>query len=182
MILYDQVTSLKGCYLVSSQSVQDSEFKRSVIWTWRASGGLVIGCKITELISHAHVIMQDEEMKPYILHDGGPDNVKFGHMIHTQDKIWNSSIKVTDSVYITPLEDTVDEFIQGSAPKKSFSVIGCKKWSYAQLEKEIVRGYWIPIQAPDSLIFDVAVVQRWNEGFRYAEIRVETLSATVGRS
>src|SRR5262249_4160411 len=50
-------------------------------------------------------------------------------------------------------------------PKRRQVVLGYSGWGPGQLEGEIAAGAWLPVPRDEAILFDVALVDRWERAY-----------------
>lgn len=68
----------------------------------------------------------------------------------------------------SPSQKVLEAILQGRAPKSLRGVMGFAGWEPSQLEREIGRGSWLPMNAEASLVFDVSAEEMWAQAYRHA--------------
>jgi putative transcriptional regulator len=68
----------------------------------------------------------------------------------------------------SPSQKVLEAILHGRAPKSLRGVMGFAGWEPSQLEREIGRGSWLPMDAEASLVFDVSAEDMWAQAYRRA--------------
>src|SRR5262249_37152925 len=82
-------------------------------------------------------------------------------------------IAVGDRVRVTSsrgafdkLADDAEKGMTGSQdPKRRIVLLGYSGWGPGQLEGEIAAGAWLPVPLDESVLFDVAIDERWEKAY-----------------
>ena len=114
--------------------------------------------------------------------NGGPIAEEQGFILHTPQSNFSSSIRISDDVMVTTSLDLLRSIGTSNQPQNIFLSLGYSGWQEQQLEKEIVENDWLVIKADPSIIFDVAIEQRWQKAAEKLGINIATISSQMGKA
>ncbi|MDX1668858.1 MAG: YqgE/AlgH family protein [Limnobacter sp.] len=186
----DPEFSLTGQLLVAMPGMTDPRFERSVVYVCEHSSqgamGLIVN-KSTEISLSdlfAKVELEVRTIFPedsWVL-DGGPVSTERGFVLHSVDRVWNSSLTIDDEVAMTTSRDILEAVASGHAPKHWLITLGYSGWSKGQLEQELAANAWLNLPADRGLLFDEPLESRFNAAFRLMGIDPLMVSGTSGNA
>lgn len=174
-------------------SLKDPYFHRSVTYLCehndQGAMGLVINqpaqMTVNELLKQIDTI----EVKPDILstlegivYTGGPVSPERGFVLHTPQRGWSSSMKLSDSLMVTTSRDILESLGTLEAPDNYLVTLGYAGWSAGQLEDELAQNSWLTVPADDNLIFEVPVEKRWEAALARLGIHSWDISPDIGHA
>ena len=175
-------TSLAPGFLIASPPLGDPNFDRTVVLlaVHGESGalGFVVNraapLTLGELLSFAGY-GADKVSAPAPVFVGGPVQPSSGWILGVDLDVETPAeiIRVGERVRITSSRDAFDtlardvaELGPGAAdPKRRIVLLGYSGWAPGQLEGEIAAGAWLPVPMDESILFDVAIDQRWEKAY-----------------
>jgi putative transcriptional regulator len=183
-ITYNYGDNLKGYMLVASPSLEDENFKRTVIYVCehgtQGAMGLVINRPLKS-VTCADILEQirEKEKKPapspkadYPVFMGGPMDAHRGFILHSSDYVSKHTIGITDSVALTSSVDILEHIAEGKGPSNNMIVLGYAGWKPSQLEKEISDSSWFVVKPDYAILFD-AGGDKWRKANRLLGIAPE---------
>tara|TARA_B100001123_G_C15081933_1_gene936027 strand:- start:299 stop:958 length:660 start_codon:yes stop_codon:yes gene_type:complete len=162
------LSSLKDFLLVSTEEMDDSRFKETVILLIdhdkEGALGLVINKPLGEISigslvqnqKDINVIKKKElfNIKIPIFWGGPLDNNKI-LILHSKD-YKNQNTKIFEHLSISNDYDTLFAIAEKNGPKKSLVIIGISAWTIGQLEGEIIeKKYWVISEINEDIVFEV---------------------------
>jgi putative transcriptional regulator len=107
---------------------------------------------------------------------GGPVQPSSGWILCVDPSLRSEEsgvIAVGDRVRITSSRGAFDALARDAAvrgpgqpdPKRRMVLLGYSGWGPGQLEGEIAAGAWLPVPLDESVLFDVALPQRWERAY-----------------
>ncbi|MDY6906119.1 MAG: YqgE/AlgH family protein [Thermodesulfobacteriota bacterium] len=182
--------ALKGAFLIAMPALKDPNFFHSVvcICEYTASGtlGLVVNQLYPSLL--AKDVFQElnidylPERGEMPLYNGGPVNGGDVFVLHGPPFDWGGSFRITDDLAMTNTKDILEAIAVGNGPDLHMIVLGCAGWSGGQLESELKGNFWLTASLDVSIMFDVPVGRRWEEGMRRLNIDPALLSGISGNA
>lgn len=113
---------------------------------------------------------------------GGPVEAGRGFVIHSDDLLQESSLKIADGLALTATVDILRTIAEGRGPQHSLLALGYAGWGPGQLEAEIAANGWLNVQADPQLIFDDQAEQKWPNAIAKMGIALHHLSGTAGHA
>lgn len=175
-------SNLKNHLLVATPKLQDSWFKRSVIYVCQHHTRYgTMGIALTQRISHFSVheildqlqISYDQDSVSHLsLFAGGPVSPENGFVIHSPLGSWQSSMMVAKDVALTASRDILEAIARGHHPaKKTIIAMGHSGWAPGQLEAELRDSDWLVVPASPKLLFEVPRDNLWEEAIHSTGVR-----------
>ena len=137
--------SLQGKFLISSPNINDSIFKKSLIYIISdnedGSMGIIVNkpANKVNLTSLLGKNIKDSNLQPQVYY-GGPVELDKGFILHTNDyKNDKNHIKLDNGLILSNDFSTIKKIILGSGPSKSILALGYTGWSSFQLHTELKK-------------------------------------------
>lgn len=181
----NKYNSLKGKFLISSPSINDERFKKTLIYIISdnkdGSMGVIINkpalnIDISNLITDKEINMVE---KPKVYY-GGPVELDRGFIIHTNDykKSSNNTILENDLILSSDIS-VIKDILKGSGPSKSIFTIGYTGWESYQLQFEINNNAWFEIELSPNIIFSDNNKSKWDMALKKLGINKELLDRAI---
>lgn len=191
-------TSLKGQILIAMPGMEDSRFRKTVIYVCEHSPkgtmGIVLNRPMKNM-SFVDVLQQvqvlDEEdgvllpsaANSVTVFRGGPVETGRGFVLHSSDyKIDRSTQEIDDDVCMTETLEILKSLARGSGPEHAFLALGYAGWSGGQLETEIQQNGWLHGPSSLDLMFKEHVDRKYDSALASIGIDPALLSSTAGRA
>ena len=113
---------------------------------------------------------------------GGPVNPGAIFILHTSDKIWKNSLKVTDEVFMSTDYEAIEDIARGNRPKYYILTLGYTGWGPEQLNGEISDNAWISFPGDRHLIFEVDPADQINEISNNVGYDIRMISTDYGNA
>ena len=138
--------SLQGKFLISSPNINDSVFKKSLIYIISdnedGSMGIIVNkpaqrVNLTSLLGKniKNIIQQPQ------VYYGGPVELDKGFILHTNDYANDKNhIKLDNGLILSSDFSTIKEIALGKGPSKSILALGYTGWSSFQLHAELKKN------------------------------------------
>lgn len=142
----ENMTPEQGRILISEPLLNDSYFKRSVVFLTEHSENGSVGFVLNKPIDIPITdVIKDFPSFTTTLYVGGPVGKDTVHYIHTLGELIPDSVYVKDDIYWGGNFDRVKELIREGMIKKSQIrfFLGYSGWSPKQLEGEIENNAWL---------------------------------------
>ena len=182
-------TYLTGRFLIATPEMGDPRFKSAVIYicSHDNSGAMGIminkgkdGHKLSDMLENIGIEGQVRVADSQVLL-GGPVDIDRGFVLHSADYFKpETSLKLSDTLYLTSTKDILEALVQDEAPGKAMLAIGYSGWGAGQIERELQDNAWIVADGNDALIFDDNLEQKWTKALASLGIKPEMLSRTGG--
>jgi putative transcriptional regulator len=160
--------------------MRDPRFVETVIYMVRhdASGGfgLVINRPLAkgpmEDLLKGFGIESKEAQGEIVIHYGGPVSPREGFILHSDDVLLDSSIKVKDGIAMTSDAKLIDALSRGKGPRQSLFMLGYAGWAPGQLEAELKANSWYVITGDKLLIFGKEAEKKWRQAMDKRQIKL----------
>ena len=184
---------LSGRLLLSMPGIGDPRFERAVIAMCVHDGDGALGIKINTALDGLGVrtLMQQLDIDPGVTPDvpvlhGGPVEPSRGFVLHSPEYEGQSTITVAaphgEGWGLTSTLDVLKAIAAGRGPRQWLAALGYTGWAAGQLDEELTRHGWHPVDGDPALLFDAALDRRWTSAFGTIGIDVGFLSAQAGRA
>ena len=169
--------------LIAAPPLEDPNFDRSVVllashgkngaFGWVINGERVMS--LSELATHAGLAcdgaLSSGSHSSSSIYVGGPVGREQVWLLYRTEERLHAvpdQFDVGFGITASPSQKVLEAVLQGRAPKSLRGVIGFAGWEPSQLEREIGRGSWLPMDAQASLVFDVSLDQMWAQAYQRA--------------
>ncbi|MGI1679328.1 MAG: YqgE/AlgH family protein [Cellvibrionaceae bacterium] len=181
--------SLRNQFLIAMPSLTDSSFAHAITYICEHNADGALGF----VINHPLDITLDEIFQQMELNHipttlnqevlcGGPLQPENGFILHSNDKTFESSLKISDDICLTASKDVLVEMAKNTGPEKAIVALGYAGWSSGQLEKEIAENAWLTVPADPNIIFNIPCEQRWASVSNYLGIDLNLIHSTAGHA
>jgi putative transcriptional regulator len=174
----DQDRFITGQLLVATPEMKDSRFAETVIYMVKhdADGafGLVINRPMAkgpfeDLLKGFGTEISDAKGE-VVIHYGGPVSMQQGFVLHSDDIIIESSMKVANGIAMTADVKMIEAMARGKGPRQSLVMLGYTGWAPGQLEMELKADSWFVIPGDKSLVFGKDADEKWREAMDKRQI------------
>ena len=163
--------SVKGKFLVAAGKMGDPRFHKSVIYILEHDSAGAMGLIVNKVIGELQVSELLAKMgeaaptsdKALQLYFGGPVEMERPFLLHSADVMFDSSIKIADSVAMSGHAEVLQAIAEGGGPRGYLFAVGYSGWGPGQLEGELARGDWVTLEATSSLIFSETPEKTWEK-------------------
>ena len=181
-----KIMDLTGQILISTPSLQDERFFKTVIYmcahSSEGSMGIIINKKIDfdlypDLLEQLGIDKSINNNKLFIRY-GGPIESSRGFILHSDDIIKKETLNINKGVALTSTSDFFNELAKGNGPKNSILALGYAGWGPGQLESEIIQNSWMTLSADCNFLFDVDVSKLYQRKSERKKFDIEENIAT----
>jgi putative transcriptional regulator len=174
----DQDRFITGQLLVATPEMKDSRFAETVIYMVKhdADGafGLVINRPMAkgpfeDLLKGFGTEINDAKGE-VLIHYGGPVSMQQGFVLHSDDIMIESSMKVANGIAMTADVKMIEAMARGKGPKQSLVMLGYTGWAPGQLEMELRANSWFVTPGDKSLIFGKDAEKKWQQAMDKRQI------------
>lgn len=149
----NRIQPKRGKFLISEPSMQDNNFRRSVLLLTEHNADESIGFVLnqpTNLV--VSDIIKDLSSFDANIFIGGPVERNTIHFIHTMGNKIDKSLPILDDLYWSGNFETLKSLIKNGEVKKSEIkfFLGYSGWSSGQLEYELEEQAWIVVDGNPS--------------------------------
>lgn len=191
------IDDIVGKVLLATPSMQDRLFKNSVVLLCHhddeGSMGLVLnkiqGVNVfdvlddmglcTDPLARGKAQMNFEEQ---LVHEAGPVDGFRGFVLHEADKIYDSTLCISDEIYLTTSKDILELLAKGKGPERFLLLLGYAGWDAGQLEQELIDNDWLLSTASSKLIFETEVEKQWALAAKNMGIERSQLTSQIGHA
>ena len=182
--------SLQHHFLIAMPSLVDTFFYRTVIYICEhdedGAMGLIINrptqITLTELLSHLDIENPFDSKINTPICFGGPVQKSQGMILHDSHADWNSTIQLTDNLFLSTSTDILKAMGSDKAPKNSLITLGFAAWEAGQLEQELVDNSWLTVAADDEVLFNTPADKRWHAAANLLGIDINLMSNLMGHA
>ena len=181
--------NLVNHFLISMPGLSDPNFNHSITYICEHSSEGAMGL----VVNHGLSIQFDEVLEQMGIEDranvglkevlaGGPVQVGRGFVLHSNDRWWPSTLKITDEIFLTASKDILDALATNDGPNSSLVILGYAGWEAGQLEREIAENSWLTVPADSRVLFATDTDQRWQAAADCVGVDLNLISASAGHA
>jgi len=186
--------NLQHHFLIAMPSLQDPFFKRSVVYLCEhneeGAMGLIINKPMENLTVEGilkKLKISADDRDPAIRLDkpvftGGPLAEDRGFILHSAQRTFTSSIRVSDNTVITTSRDVLESIGTASQPKNVLVALGYCAWEKDQLENELMENAWLTTPANSNILFQTPIAERWREAARSIGVDIHNMASDAGHA
>ena len=180
---------LANQFLVAMPSLEDDNFNHSVTLmcehTDQGALGLVINRPLTlhlgEMLDQMGLARGKLKGDP-IVYWGGPVQPERGFVVHANPGGWESTLAITDDLYVTTSRDILSAIGSGEGPRQFFVALGYAGWGAGQLDDEVLRNSWLNTPVDRSILFHTPANERWRAATRLLGVDISHLASIAGHA
>ena len=177
--------SLQGKFLISSPNINDTIFKKSLIYiisdNKKGSMGIIIN-KPALKINISSLVGENIESiskKPKI-YFGGPVDLDKGFILHTNDyKNSENYIELENNLVLSSDFSNIKKAVLGNGPSKFIIALGYTGWSSLQLHEELKKNDWFELDLNTDIIFSGNYKNKWYKAISKLGINREVLKNAI---
>ena len=161
--------SLQGKFLISSPNINDSIFKKALIYIISDNENGTMGIIINKpalKINISSILGSDIKAigkKPKVFY-GGPVELDRGFVLHTNDyKNSKNHIELDNDLALSSDISIIKDILLGTGPSKSIFAIGYTGWDSFQLQMEMRNNDWFEIDLNNEMIFSDNYKSKWKK-------------------
>lgn len=186
--------NLQHYFLVAMPSLQDTLFRRSVIYIFEhnedGAMGIIINKPIDNLTVEAllnklKVISEKRDTTITLnqpIFGGGPLAEDHGFILHSPKEGFNSSMGISSQTMITTSKDILETLGTTDQPNHILIALGYSGWNKGQLEKELLDNIWLTVPANLDILFDTPISLRWKESAKILGIDIYNIINKAGHA
>lgn len=160
-------------FLLAPPQLDDPNFHQSlVLLAIHESGGSMgfvlnrrSDLKLHELLNELDLVPRIEDR--HVL-TGGPVAGYSGFVLyeHPRHRPLVPGIQLTPTLSISPAREILEIAARGELPGRFELLLGYAGWATGQLETELRQGTWMHSAFDPEIVFDVPLVERWDEAYK----------------
>ncbi len=171
--------------------MMEKPFARSLIFlcahTAEGAMGLIINqragtMKFQDVFSQLDVEAAAADLGTARVNFGGPVEPRRGFVLHSTDRLEESSLAVSEDVALTSTIDILRAIAQGTGPRRALLALGYAGWSAGQLDQEIQNNAWLSVDADNALLFDANLDTKWHRAIAKLGVDITMLSSEAGHA
>lgn len=183
-------SALTGQFLIAMPTMPDPRFAHSVIYmcTHNETGamGLIINrlyaaIDARALFEQLHIPTGDKTHNLRV-HFGGPVEGSRGFILHTDDFMQDTSMRIDGEIAMTATLDILQAISEARGPSKAMLVLGYAGWGAGQLDSEIQAGGWLTAPSDLGLLFDDDIDTKWERSIQKLGFHPGLLSSEMGHA
>lgn len=155
--------------LVALPSLHDPYFARSVTLICQHDHDGAMGIMVNrpseytlgDVFQQMGISCRDPALLAEVVLAGGPVHPERGFVLHDGDRPYDSSLAVTDGLYLTTSRDVLEAMAHGEGPRHALVALGCAGWGAGQLEQELADDSWLLVPSRTDVLFQLPLAQRW---------------------
>jgi putative transcriptional regulator len=185
-----QPTPLANRLLIALPALLDPNFARSVALVCQhdeegAMGVLVNRASeftLGDVFEQMGITAEDEALRSQIVLSGGPVHPERGFVLHDGGDGWDSTLAISDRLYVTTSRDILEAMAVGNGPKHAVVALGCAGWGAGQLEQELTEDSWLTVPVDAQLLFETPIDARWRAAAGTIGIDISQLADHSGHA
>jgi len=162
-------TNFAGQLLVATDEMRDPRFIETVIYIVKDNSEGTLGLVINRPLASGPI---DDLLKGFgaeptssqlevIVHYGGPVSGLQGFVLHSDDLLLESSVRVKDGLAMTSDIKMIEAIASDKGPGQFLIMLGYAGWAPEQLEAELKSNAWFVLPADKTLIFGKDADKKW---------------------
>lgn len=173
-------------FLAAAPSLLDPNFHRSLVLliehrTEGSLGFIINRPSMTTMRDVAGVLglPTDAPLADGPVLAGGPMAPQTGWIIFDPDGMEldpEDSVAVSAKLRVSASRDLLERIARGEGPERRLFALGYAGWGPGQLDAELAKGVWLPLDLDESIVFDTPYDSRWEAALRNAGIDPARLS------
>ncbi|AJJ61865.1 YqgE/AlgH family protein [Yersinia aldovae] len=186
--------NLQHHFLIAMPSLQDPQFKRSVVYICEHNDEGAMGLVINKPLEQFTVETVLKKLNitptprdPSIRLDkpvlaGGPLAEDRGFILHSPREGFGSSIPISPETMITTSKDVLETFGTSEQPKNLLVALGYAGWQQGQLEQELLDNAWLTTEADTNILFNTPIAERWQAAANKLGINIFNIAPQAGHA
>ena len=180
--------SLQNHFLMAMPQMQDPNFVGSLTYICEhneeGAMGIVINRPtqygMVELLGQLDLELSDVSER--LVYAGGPVQKERGFIIHDGDKIWQSTLELSESLKLTTSLDILEAISVGEGPDNFLVALGYAGWGKGQLESELSENTWLTCPATQDIVFSADDEKKLEKAMSLLGIQADQLSGQIGHA
>lgn len=183
--------TLENQFLVSTPSLNDPNFKKSVVLICKHNKEGAMGVVINrhtaqntaDIFDQLNIEISDNKNAANPVFEGGPVQPELGLIIHNcNSKSWESTMEIGEDIKLTSSIDILKDLAVGEGPDSFLMILGYSGWGPGQLENEIKENAWFTVPVDKRILFDSRIDRKWQRSAQILGIDANQFSSQVGHA
>ncbi len=123
----------------------------------------------SKVLSELDIDFRDEQAEKVSVLTGGPVSPDTGWVVFDPnrcDPMPSDVIRIGPKLAVTASLTMLHTLTTDTAPEKALLALGYAGWGKGQLEDEMRRGSWIPVDLDPCFVFDLPLEDRWGAALK----------------
>ncbi len=182
--------NLTDHFLIAMPGMDDPNFSRTVTYICehneRGAMGIVVnrptGLDLGDILEQMAIPEAPDQVRRQPVYLGGPVQPERGFVLHSHDRLWDSTLQISGEISITTSRDILEAMAAGRGPEHALVALGYAGWGEGQLEGELSANAWLSSRADPQIIFALPLEQRWQAAASLLGIDLNLLSGEAGHA
>lgn len=169
-------------FLVAAPALRDPNFLRSVVVLVEhgpdGSLGFIVSRpapvsfeQVTQLLGLEGHAAESVDTPVF---SGGPVAPQSGWILFdpagVDDEVLADAVEVSERLAVSASRSLLDAIAADGGPDRRLLALGYAGWAAGQLDEELSRGVWVPVDLDDEIVFEIPADDRWNAALTSAGI------------
>ena len=149
-----------GKILMSTDAMEDSNFKKSIILIARHDSNGTLGFVLNKAFGrNLNELEEFKKSLPFPLHDGGPVDKEHLYFIHRCDSLIPNGSLISDNIFLGgEFSQAVSQINKGNLKSADIKIfVGYCGWDSNELESEILEGSWTITEEGNDQVFETGL-------------------------
>lgn len=156
--------NLKNHFLIAMPGMLDANFADTLTLVCEHSAdgaaGFIVNrptdIPLAELLEQQQIEFDPEgRAANMVIYSGGPVDIDRGFVIHSPDKTYADTQKVSGDICVTASQQVIEDLAGNEGPAKALFLLGYAGWGGEQLEQEISGNVWLTTDADADIVFEL---------------------------
>ena len=186
--------NLQHHFLIAMPSLQDPLFKRSVVYICEHNDEGAMGIIVNKPMENLNVdgMLKKLKISPTTrdpadkldkpVFSGGPLAEDRGFILHSAQRTFASSIRISDNTVITTSRDVLESLGTPEQPQHVLVALGYCAWEKDQLEEELLENAWLTTSADSNILFHTPIAERWREAAKSIGVDIHNIASKAGHA
>jgi len=186
----EDTKNLADHFLIAMPGLQDPNFDHTVTYVCEHSEQGTMGIVVNRPMKlQLGDMLEQLEIRPTApgaaelpVYLGGPVQTDRGFVLHGDDRMWDSTMRITPQVSVTTSKDILEAIAHGEGPEHSLIALGYAGWASGQLDAEMGANAWLSGPADGDILFRLPARDRWLAAARLLGVDMNLLSGEAGHA
>lgn len=124
----------------------------------------------------------NDQTPEYPIYFGGPVETGRGFILHSDDVLLDSSMRLENDMALTATVDILRAIAENRGPSRCLVSLGYSGWGPGQIEQEIQAGGWLTAPADPEILFDTENDGKWERAIAKLGFSPWLLSTETGHA